>query len=119
MNPTRKARSVSRAATKKLRHWVVEISRPNVSRVYGEIVCNLGETRTEEIFNNGSTIVVRTRDYLIDVLDWPFDSEPAVDDVIKDADGVFKITDESGEGAWRWSGRDRATYRIHTVESER
>lgn len=118
-NPAWYARRASRIVTKQLRAWTVNIRRPSLKLASAGIACNLGETRTEELFENNTTIIVRNRDYIINAADWPFDTPPEVDDVITDADGTFAVTDESGDTAWRWSGRDRLAYRVHTVEVKR
>ena len=119
MNPVRNANRAARAAQKVLRRWVVSVKRPSDSVEYSGIQCTVGETRSEEIFENSHTMIVRVRDYLIDVADWPFDTPPEVDDVITDTDGRFAVTNETADSAWRWMDRDREVYRIHTVEMER
>lgn len=66
--------------------------------------------------DDGETILnTRTVDWLIDKSEMPW--EPENGHRITAADGtVFAVAAVGGEKCYRWHGRDRLTYRIHSKQ---
>lgn len=90
----------------------------------GYAVATVGETRSEEYTSEEMAILVRYRDYLIDVKDYIIDgelTEPQPDDQIDETiDGMvvtFQILPHAGEPN-RHSDSTRTVWRLHTKEAK-
>lgn len=101
------------------RHLQVEVrySRGGAEATVGAA---LGRTDARAIESDaGPVIEDGSEDFLIlavDLADAGF-GEPVRGDRIKTADGTtFEVMPQSGGTAWRWSDRNRITYRVHTRE---
>lgn len=88
-----------------------------------ELTATVGKTIARVDRGYGATIRMELRDYLVEAEDLVLGGaavEPAAGDRIEetDADGTiwsYEVSKpDSTEREWRWHGRDRRTYRIHT-----
>lgn len=109
----------------KLSAWLPAMEQKNagVSVVYARgadslaLTAAVGNTEFASNMQGGTALIHGERDYLISVADLAF-GEPQIGDkvteVIGGAAAVFEVMDtDTGEPAWRYSGPDRATWRIH------
>lgn len=78
----------------------------------------VGKTGFDQATEDGLTVRLQTRDYLINVDELSIDdipAEPMAGDRILECDGqVFEVMPSAGEGPWRYSDLYRRVYRIHT-----
>lgn len=88
------------------------------------VVATVGETRVEDLQQDGLLVSVRYRDFLIDACDYGFEGEvaaPKVDDVITQELGGrtvgFQVLPLPGEREYRRSDRFGDVWRIHTREA--
>lgn len=121
-SPIQKAKAVVRNAIKKIDPRTVTIVN-NSDVESSSITATIGETSREEFTENNIQIVIRYRDYLIDVADYDFGAgpvEPEQGDYVKETiDGTlcyFEVTSKPGQSTARYHDRDRTVWRVHTTE---
>ena len=125
LTPVQKARLASRAAIKKLDPRSITITRDGDES--SATVATIGETRTEDYRDDNVLIVVRFRDYLIDVGDYRIDvggiesvAIPVAGDFIKETIigtvRYFEVLADGGSDEYRAHDRDGNTWRVHTKE---
>ena len=115
-----KAGRAMRTAHKTLDPTEITISRGSASAVVSR--ATVGETRSDELRQDGVVLLVRYRNFLIDADDYDFGDgcvEPVRDDEIVWNGVRFLVTEDSTDSVWRWSDRERTYYRVNTVEVER
>ena len=90
----------------------------------GYATATIGETRGEEYISEDMTVLVRYRDFFIDVKEYVIDGvqvEPQPDDQIDETiDGVvytFQVLPNAGEPN-RFSDTGRTIWRLHTKEAK-
>jgi hypothetical protein len=97
--------------------------RPSTGQAV-ELIATPGQTAFRISDETGGTVLSRTRDYLIRAADLtlagvaiepePFDR---IEETVAGQTRTFEVLRPSrDEPAWRWSGSDRQTYRVHTKE---
>ena len=71
-----------------------------------------GKTDYEADDGNGISVGSFVWDFLLAAESLGF--EPAVGDIIAVNGRLYEVMKLAGEGAWRWTGPNQKTYRIHT-----
>jgi hypothetical protein len=114
--------------------WLADQRRAFMSRTVtyqrGQDEVDLPATIGQTVFNltdeYGATIRHVTRDFLIAAEDLVIDGafvEPRRGDRIRETTAgvtfVHEVIGMGGESAWRYSDRDRTTFRIHTKQIDR
>lgn len=79
------------------------------------MTATIGRTLFRSETENGVTIRVESRDFLVSVDQMP--REPQRGDRIVYAGREFEVLAPNGEPVWRWSGAQHVTRRIHTKET--
>lgn len=94
------------------------LSVPIVYRRKGKMpvsmTASVGRTLFRSETENGVTIRVESRDFLVSVDQMP--REPQRGDRITYAGRIYEVLAPNGETVWRWSGPQHVTRRIHTKE---
>ena len=109
-----RALKAGRAAIKKLDGRVAILSRGAISV---PVNVTIGETRAEEIVEDGIVTTIRVRDFLIDASEYNLGLgpvNPMVGDKITLEGKAFQVLPTDSEPEYRISDRDGDTWRVHT-----
>lgn len=85
-----------------------------------DVLATPGRTNFRTTDRSGQSVLIPTRDYLVHINDWPWDSKPDRGTEFRetDSDGtvyVYRASTPNSEELWRWSTPYKKQMRIHTT----